>query len=60
VKDGGGSLPDYLDTVFAGASVSTVDPLPGDAEGFTRYLARYKAALGAERAAVDAGLSGEL
>lgn len=58
VKDGGGSLPEYLDAVFADASVSTVAPTDSDAAGFATYFARYKAALSAERAAVEAGLSG--
>ncbi len=57
LKDGGGSLPDYLDRVFADAAVSTVAPDAGDVAGFTAYFARYKAALGAERAAVDAGMN---
>lgn len=48
------SLPDYLDEVFADAAGSTVDPNPGDVEGFNRYFARYTALLSAERAAVEA------
>ncbi|MFP4510267.1 MAG: xylulokinase [Spirochaetaceae bacterium] len=57
LKDGGGSLPDYLDRVFADAAVSTVVPTANDVAGFNAYFARYKTALGAERAAVDAGMS---
>lgn len=49
----GQSLPDYLDTVFADAVGSTVDPDPKDVEGFKTYFARYTKALAVERAAVD-------
>ncbi|POQ99188.1 ATPase [Alkalispirochaeta sphaeroplastigenens] len=54
LKDRGGNLPDYLDKVFSGASVQTVSPAPEDLEGFATYYRRYKAALAAERSAVDA------
>jgi sugar (pentulose or hexulose) kinase len=46
------SLPDYLDTVFAGAAGETVNPDAADVDGFNRYFARYQAVLDAERAAV--------
>ncbi|MFP4644883.1 MAG: FGGY-family carbohydrate kinase [Spirochaetales bacterium] len=49
----GGSLPRFLDQVFSDAASSTLEPLVEDMEGFDRYLARYKAALSAERAAVE-------
>ncbi|SIQ69138.1 Sugar (pentulose or hexulose) kinase [Alkalispirochaeta americana] len=54
LKDRGGNLPDYLDRVFAGASIQTVSPTPEDLEGFAKYYSRYKAALASERSAVDA------
>jgi sugar (pentulose or hexulose) kinase len=48
------SLADYLDTtVFAGASLQTVQPDPVDVAGFDAFLQRYVAALPVERAAVE-------
>lgn len=48
------SLADYLEQrVFAGAQTSTVQPVPADVAGFDRFMERYKAALPAERAAVE-------
>jgi sugar (pentulose or hexulose) kinase len=48
------SLADYLDTtVFAGTSLSTVEPDPVDVAGFDAFMQRYIAALPVERAAVD-------
>lgn len=47
------TLPDFLDHVFSDADSSTLEPLADDMEGFDRYLSRYKAALPAERAAVE-------
>ncbi|BDZ40348.1 xylulokinase [Microbacterium suwonense] len=48
------SLDAYLgEEVFATASVSVVDPDPGDVAGFTTYLDRYRAGLAIEAAAVD-------
>jgi sugar (pentulose or hexulose) kinase len=56
--DGPDSSPDlarYLrDRVFAGAGADTVTPDPRDVAGFTAYLARYRAGLEVERAAVAA------
>lgn len=47
-------LGTYLDEqVFATASISTVDPDPGDVAGFATYLERYHAGLAIESAAVD-------
>src|SRR3954447_5178612 len=47
------SLADYLaTTVFAGASLQTVEPDPVDVAGFDAFLQRYVAALPVERAAV--------
>lgn len=54
-KKEGQSLEDYLKhEVFAGGSSSTIAPDAGDAAGFQAYLARYRAALEAEKAAVAA------
>lgn len=47
------ALPDYLDGVFATGAGGVVEPDPADVAGFERYFARYKAALAAERAAVE-------
>lgn len=48
-------LDAYLDeTVFAGASVVTVDPDPTDVAGFATYLDRYRAGLVIEAAAITA------
>ena len=47
-------LADYLQQqVFAGAAGSTLAPDAADVAGFDAFLARYKAALYAERAAVE-------
>ena len=47
-------LDAYLDgRVFAGMPADTLSPDPADAAGFEAFLARYRAALCAERAAVD-------
>ncbi|MBO0979658.1 xylulokinase [Microbacterium sp. SD291] len=49
------SLHAYLDeSVFATASVSTVDPDPADVTGFATYLDRYRAGLRIEAAATTA------
>ncbi|MGN0983552.1 MAG: xylulokinase [Gemmiger sp.] len=51
-------LADWLARqVFAGVETSTIAPDAADAAGFDAFLVRYKAALAAERAAVD-GLCG--
>ena len=48
------SLADHLQQkVFAGAAGSTLAPDAADVAGFDAFLARYKAALYAERAAVE-------
>ena len=47
------ALPDYLDGVFSTGAGSVVEPDRADVAGFERYFARYKAALTAERAAVE-------
>ena len=48
------SLESYLnDRVFAGVSGSTLEPDPVDVEGFNTYIARFKALLAVERAAVE-------
>ncbi|GAA5026303.1 xylulokinase [Microbacterium fluvii] len=49
------SLSAYLDgRVFAGAAIDVAAPDPADVAGFSAYLARYRAGLAAERAAVEA------
>ena len=48
------TLEDYLDAkIFAGAKGICAQPDAADMEGFAAFLDRYKAALPAERAAVD-------
>ena len=48
------NLADYLQQkIFAGAPGSTLAPEQADVAGFTAFLERYKAALQAERAAVE-------
>ena len=50
----GESLEDYLDErIFAGMPCETVAPDPEDAKAFNAYLARFKAGLPIERAAVE-------
>ena len=52
-KEEGESLEAFLrDRVFAGTTASRVQPDPKDEEGFERYMKGYKAALGAEKAAL--------
>ena len=49
-----GKLEDYLEKrVFAGEAGSTITPTAEDIEGFETFTVRYKAALDAERAAVE-------
>ncbi|MDD4850777.1 MAG: FGGY-family carbohydrate kinase [Gemmiger sp.] len=51
----GQTLERYLaDMVFANAKSSVVAPAPADVAGFATYLQRYRAALEAEKAAVQA------
>ena len=53
-EEAGESLESYLnDRVFAGVSGSTLEPDPVDVEGFNTYIARFKAMLAVERAAVE-------
>ncbi len=53
-RDEGESLPDYLDSkVFAGARSITIMADDRDAAGFDAFLARYRKALGVERAATE-------
>lgn len=48
------TLPDYLtDRVFAGQTGTTIAPKAEDVAGFDAFVARYKSALPAERAAVE-------
>lgn len=53
--DGGGQqLGDYLqDHVFADAKMNTVHPDPNDVAGFDQFMARYRAGLPIERAAIE-------
>ena len=54
VKGGGMTLEDYLaDVVFGEAEARTILPEEKTAAGFDRYLARYKASLPAEKAAIE-------
>ena len=54
-KEEGQTLEDYLDrNVFADVRRTTLAPDPADEAGFDRYLAQYRAALEAEKAAVAA------
>lgn len=54
-KQPGQTLEAYLaDEVFAGVQSTTLAPDAADEAGFDRYLADYRAALAAERAAVEA------
>ena len=53
-KSGHESLEDYLhDQVFANEKCSTMAPDKKDVDGFSVFMARYKAGLGIERAAVE-------
>lgn len=47
------TLPDYLDSLFAGNSGSSVEPDPQDVRGFAAYFERFTAGLPIERAAVS-------
>ena len=54
-KEAGQTLEDYLArNVFADVANTTLAPDPEDAAGFDRYLTQFRAALAAEKAAVDA------
>lgn len=53
-KEDNESLADYLDKkIFAGQTGTTVAPEADDVSGFDRFTEVYKAALAAEKAAVD-------
>lgn len=47
-------LSDYVDDVFRSADTRVIDPDPADVAGFAAYLARYRAGLPIEAAAVRA------
>ena len=48
------NLADYLkQKIFVGSMGTTLEPREEDVRGFTTFLERYKAALQAERAAVE-------
>ncbi len=50
----GRSLPEYLnEEIFANQSGSTIAPTEEDVAGFEAFMARYKAGIPAERAAVE-------
>ena len=52
-KDKNESLEEYLaNKIFANASISVASPNEADTKGFEKYLARYKALLEVERAAL--------
>ena len=54
-KAEGQSLADFLENnIFEGNTGVSISPDPEDVEGFKTFLARYKAALPVERAAIDA------
>ena len=49
------TLEDYLENrVFRSQKVHTLAPVPEDIEGFRKYIERFRAALNAERAAIEA------
>lgn len=52
--DPGGSLPDYLDRWVSPSIGPPLAPEPRDVEGFAAFLARHRAGLAIERAAVAA------
>lgn len=53
-KDKNETLEDYLNNkVFNGKAGETVNPDPGDVEGFNEFMKRYTKGLPIERAAVD-------
>ncbi len=53
-KAHGETLPDYLsDRIFAGQSGTTIAPKAEDVAGFDAFIEKYKAALPAEKAAVE-------
>ena len=53
-RDAKESLADYLQNrIFAGQTGTTVAPRPEDVKGFDAFIEKYKAALAAEKAAVE-------
>lgn len=54
-KDAGETFDAYLNNkVFAGEKGTTVNPDPEDVKGFDKYIESYKAAIAAQKAAVEA------
>ncbi len=54
VNGNGKSLPEWLEkSVFANASVQTVQPQKADVDGFNAFFANYKKGLAVEKAAVE-------
>ena len=50
----GETLSEYLEKdIFAGNAGTSIDPDPADAEGFRKFMERYKNGLAVERAAID-------
>ncbi len=52
-KEEGETLAMYLNGLFASQETKTMEPIAADAEGFDRFMLRYKAGLPIERAAVE-------
>ena len=52
-RQNGQTLEDYLDGIFGGMPSETVAPDPAEARAFNDYIARFKAGLPVEKAAVD-------
>ena len=53
-KEQGETLSDYLNNkIFAGQTGTTISPKPEDVAGFDAFIEKYKAALAAEKAAVE-------
>ena len=54
-KEQGETLSDYLNNkIFAGQTGTTIAPKPEDVAGFDAFIEKYKTALAAEKAAVEA------
>ena len=54
-KEASESLQDFLNNmIFAGQTVSSMEPDPKDVEGFDKFMKRYMAGLSIEHAAVEA------
>jgi len=53
-REGGGALEKFLaENVFAGKAGARIEPDPKDVKSFKKYIERYTAGLGIERAAVE-------